>query len=156
MASINPPSVNPVPAGANISKPRAKHIITRLHRWIIYCLAISLVQPIAHMLYSLTFNKSFELFDLFAHGEVPLICLAIVSSSILDLLNTDKPLGTLGNLVLSISNFISVFSAIWFGSFAFGEVAINTSGLNNLTFIWYSSSLFISMISQIIVTLMEM
>ncbi len=132
MASTNSPNAHPVQAAGN-TKLRAKHIFTRLTRWFFYCLSISLVQPIFHFFWSVTYDKPLQPFDLFAHGEVPLICLAVVSSSILDLLNTRKSLGTLGDFVLGVSCLISVISAIWFGLFGYGGIASNTSGFNTLT-----------------------
>ncbi len=152
----NPTGDNQPNTAGSSHTSKGKHMIKRLSLWFAFCVFISSIQPVFYVLWAVTFNKPLHPFNLFSHGEVPIIALAIVSSSVLDLLNSNKPLEPLSALLLGVSTIIIVISALWFALFGLGVLgfdtkASDTTAFSITTIIWFFLCLIVALLCQILV-----
>lgn len=140
-------AISPTPAPQIVATPLlevSNRIKKKLIIWTTFSVFIGSLPVILNMLILYTDSKPIHFFDLFAHGELLLISVAIAADAVGDMIYSKKFEEVKHILYLCICFVIISISISWFASLGIGGAATNTSGFGTVSLVLFVSTIFVS------------
>ncbi len=122
----------------------SKRVKKKLIIWTTFSVVIGSLPIILNMLILFTNNKPIDFFDLFAHGELLLISIAIAADAIGDMIYSKRFENVKEISFICICFIVILISTSWFGSSGIGGKAPNTIGFGVISLVLFTTTVLVS------------
>ena len=147
--SNNPISVTTTTVGTTLTnavdpKEASRKVRKKLIIWTTFSVIMGSLPIVLNMMILFSNNKPIAFFNLFAHGELLLISVAIAADAVGDMIYGKKFERVRDVTCICICFLIIIFSVSWFGSLGIGGQTANISGFGLISLGLFVATIIIS------------
>jgi hypothetical protein len=145
----NPTSVTATTTGTAVTnavdpKEASRKVRKKLIIWTTFSVIIGSLPIMLNMMILFSNNKPIAFFDLFAHGELLLISVAIAADAVGDMIYGKKFERVRDVTCICVCFLIIIFAVSWFGSLGIGGRTANISGFGLISLGLFATTIFVS------------